>query len=267
MLFRSDSGHWYNHKGESVWQVPGSGGRLVSPDIRHARKLQLAPGVTTILRMADRPQLTRWREMEVCRIAALRAPKNLDDDLSGWIESVIAQSREVAAEAALAGSEIHAKVESDLLLTPNDPWIAAVRSSLAATRVKPEAWKREQGCVSKLGFATKSDLHADGWVIDIKTKDGDLSELETYDEHAMQLAATSHALGMLQSRSWSTSEQLPTKYGILYVRRDAPEARLVEVEANDIRRGWECFLSLLVFWQKKNKYAPSWATPIKINYE
>jgi hypothetical protein len=110
--------------------------------------------------------------------------------------------------------------------------------------------------VSEFGFATKSDLSTlgagDAWVVDVKTKDGPLDEQKTYDEHAMQLAATRQALG------WDVGP-LPARCGILFMRRDEPEAKFVAVEEEHVQRGWKMFLALLNYWQVKNRYVPSWA--------
>lgn len=253
-----DSGHWYDEHGKLVTAVPGSNGKLVAPDIRHARKLQLAPGVTGIIKVADKPQLSRWRELEVLKAADL-TQRELTESFDSWAAKCMQLSKMAAYAAASVGTEIHSKIELGLQ-SSSDPWVEKARTELAATGVATSAWRCEWSCVSKLGYATKSDLSADGevkWVIDIKTKDGDLHDLKTYDDHAMQVAATRVALG------WKNEK---TKCAILFVRRDQPQARLVHLSDEDVQHGWDCFSSLLLYWQTKNKYVPSWATKLSLQY-
>ena len=46
-----EGSHWYTRTGEAVYQVPSADGkRMIEPDLRHARKLGLVPGVIAPLR-------------------------------------------------------------------------------------------------------------------------------------------------------------------------------------------------------------------------
>lgn len=96
-----------------------------------------------------------------------------------------------------------------------------------------------------LGYGGKVDLHSDGWVIDIKTKDGDLTDCQLYDEHAMQLAAYRCGLNRPDARC-----------GILFVSRTEPCVRFMEMPPERLAKGWAMFSALLEFWQAKNDHAP-----------
>lgn len=256
------SGHWYDQDAIRYDTVPGAKGQPVRPDIRHARKLNLAPGVTTIIRAAASEPLVRWREERVLSVAQT-LPRASDEAEADYIARVLKATKELAEDTMSAGSDVHQLVE-DRLLDPecNHPTILAVLKLLEpVSGERPlHNWQSEAPAVSHYGFATRADLwlppiidHA-GCLIDIKTKDGDVSEARTYDEHAMQLAATREALGarcMLDRPAC----------GILFLSRDIPGcAKLVMLEERELDNAWDMFRSLLLFWQRKHAHVPEWAT-------
>lgn len=256
------TGHWYDGDGYRHDTVPGSKGTPVRPDIRHARKLDLAPGVTTIIRAASSEPLIRWREERVLAVAQA-IPRDESETESDYIARVMRATKESAEDTMAAGSDIHQLVE-DRLLDPecDHPTICAVREILAphAGDRPIHAWQSESPAVSGHGYATRADLwlppdtvHA-GCLVDIKTKDGDLTNARTYDEHAMQLAATREALG------YRIAEDRPP-CGILFLSRDVPGcAHMVMIDEDELANAWDMFRALLLYWQRKNKHVPSWAT-------
>lgn len=106
-------------------------------------------------------------------------------------------------------------------------------------------WKPEKSFAHPFGYAGKCDLHSDGWVVDFKTKDGEL-KADIWDEHAQQLAAYRRGLGVHSARC-----------AIVYVRRDKPEALFVEVPEEKLKTGLACFDALLAFYQAKTGYTPT----------
>ena len=261
--------HWYDADGIRYDSVPGAKGQPVRPDIRHARKLDLAPGVTTILRAAASEPLMRWREERVLSVA-LQSPMKLSEDSAQYIARILRETKEMAEDTMAAGSEIHQLVE-DRLLDPecDHPTILSVLKLLEPlSQERPlHAWKSEHPAVSYYGFATRADLFLPptndyachlGCLIDIKTKDGDVEHARTYDEHAMQLAATREALGYHGS---VRGAEVRVPCGILFLSRDIPgNAKLVMMDEDELRNAWDMFRSLLLFWQRKNGHVPSWAT-------
>lgn len=252
----SDGGHWYTSKGELVETVPGSKGTPIKPDIRHARKFDLAPGVTTIIKAADRPTLNMYREKQVL-LASLTLTRQEGETDEQWIDRIMADSREHARNAADRGSELHGQVERGLGdLYSDNPWVFAVAEQLE--QVAPNSrtlWRCERPCVGEYGYATKSDLSLDtpthAVVVDIKSKDGPLEELRLWDEHSQQLAATREALGLRTAQC-----------AILFLSRTEPQARLVLATEDQIQHGWACFKALLHYWQIKHRHKPSWSKQI-----
>jgi hypothetical protein len=226
------SGHWYDQDAIRYDTVPGAKGQPVRPDIRHARKLNLAPGVTTIIRAAASEPFVRWREERVLSVAQT-LPRAADEAEADYIARIL-----------------------------RHPTILAVLKLLEPlSGERPlHKWQSEAPAVSHYGFATRADLwlppnfdHA-GCLIDIKTKDGDVSEARTYDEHAMQLAATREALG-----ARCLMDRPPC--GILFLSRDIPGcSKLVMLDERELDNAWDMFRSLLLFWQRKHAHVPEWAT-------
>ena len=250
-----EGGHWYTQGGRLVETVTGVRGAQVRPDIRHARKHQFAPGVTTIIKVADKPQLTVYRERQVLLAAATepRIPGETDAD---WVDRVMVSAREHAKNAAEEGTAIHGRVERGLADPDSgDPWVQAVRMALSGWAGDLD-WACVTPCVHENGFATKSDLNCrrgNGLVVDIKTKDGSLDALQLWDEHYQQLAATREALDLPYADC-----------AIVFVSRTEPAARLAIADFDGLEHGWSTFKACLHLWQTKNRYRPSWATRIDL---
>ena len=252
----TSGGHWYTQTGEQVGQVEGSKkGSWVRPDIRHARKLDLAPGVTTIIGCAHREDLVRW-QINQGIMAALTLPRKQGESDPEFVSRVVRDSKEQVEQAADKGTEIHGAVQRFIetgFVTPGheESVEAAIRALEAVCG--SQDWHSEKGVASLYGYGTKADLSSDLWIVDIKTKDGDqakIDETRLYDSHPMQLAATDHALGKHKRLA-----------GILFLSRTHPRAaRFVPAEQEAMDRGMGMFLSLLRYWQIKNQHRPSWAT-------
>lgn len=250
--FLAESGHWYDRNGTQIATVTGSKGDLVKPDLRHARKHGFVPGVTTVIKSADREGLTMYRERSVL-MAALTLPRNEGESDEAYCNRVMADSKRAAAEAAEQGSAIHARIEHGLNQKDStDPWVLAVRETLGYAFGIEDGWNTETPCVHGYGFGTKSDLnHASGIVVDIKTKEQSLDRVKLYPEHWQQLAATRAALNMPKAQC-----------AIIFVSRTEPVATAIVASEVDIQHGWDVFCSLLNYWQVKNKCRPDWAVPI-----
>ena len=257
----SDSGHWYTKEAQLIETLPGAKGQQVKPDIRHARKHDLCPGVTTIIKAADRPALTVYRERQVL-LASLTLTRQPDETDDAWIDRIMQDSREHAIKAAERGSELHGYVERELTNSSSTHGhVIAVANELET--IAPGcrlSWRSELPCVGDLGYATKSDLsvnrNGQRWVVDIKSKDGPLDELRLWDEHSQQLAATRYALATKEP------EMIDAKCAILFLSRTDPQARIVVATDEQIQHGWECFKALAHYWQIKNKHKPTWSKVI-----
>lgn len=262
-----ESGHWYDPRARQLVEtVPYSKkGTSGPPDLRHARKLGLVPGVTTITSCAAAWGLERWKREQVL-MAALTLPRRDGETDQQFCARVIEDSESASETARNAGTAIHAEIQQHYTdgMLPDDPimltHVAGARDVILNVWGENE-WVPER-CVSHtLGYATKVDLFCpDGRIIlDFKSKDfgpDDAVNLTTYDDHAMQLAAGAVALAGPQGGS---EVLVGVRAAIVYVSRTHPGLSWpVGVSPEELHRGWQMFQALLSFWKTKNRYDSSW---------
>lgn len=252
-----ESGHWYDRNGQPVFEVQGAK-KMVKPTIVHARKLGLVPGITTILKVANKPQLTTWLRKQSI-LAALTLPRQEGETEDAWLDRVTEDADSIGGAAAEEGTRIHAAIERSYLGIDYDPaysqHVEGVRALIQRV-CGDQVWSPEKSFYCTLGFGSKSDLHSDGWVLDFKGKDGDqatLDDLDVYEDHEMQLAATRHGLWDHYSRVGGIDFRSSADCAIVYVSRTHPGAcSLKRIPQEKLDRGWQMFLNLLGFWRLRN---------------
>jgi len=245
--FAAESGHWYQADGTPAYEIVGANGKTRPTTIRDARKLNLYPSVTTIIRLMDAPGLTRWK-MTQFGLACLTLPKLPDESLDAFMERAAKDSQEEGKKAAALGEYIHGGIERHYRDEPVDPellpWVQVATAAIESL-CGPQTWSAERSFASPLGYGGKVDLHSDQWVLDIKTKADDKTDL--FDEHFMQLAAYQAGL-MLGPMA---------RCGIVFVNRLEPRAVAVQASLDDLRKGGDMFDALLALHQAKNRYKPT----------
>ena len=243
----AESTHWYTRNGEPMYTVMGkTTGAPRNTTLKDARELNLVPSVTTILNVAAKPGLNVWLQ-EQAILAALTLPRGEDELESAWLKRVVHDSKEQGRIAADIGTEIHEAVQSHYEGRTGSKYPFHVQTCVKAieTHYGARNWVCERAFAHELGFGGKVDMHADGIVIDIKTKDfTDPTKPLWYDEHLIQLAAYRVGLGMPEARCAN----------VFISRNDAELAVVKEWAEDDLKRGWEMFCSLLRFWQIKNQH-------------
>lgn len=243
----SESNHWYTREGLPQYTVEASKGGQRATTLRDARKFNLVPSVTTILNVAAKPALTAWMQRQVL-LAALTLPRIQSESEDDYIDRIVEDSKQQGRMAADAGTDIHAAIQSFYEGTIFNRHAGHVAGCIEAisNSFGMQPWISERSFAHELGFGGKADLHAPGFVLDIKTKEfTDSNKIEAYDEHLMQLSAYRVGLGMPQARCANVFVSR-TQEGLTVVK---------EWSADDLSRGWEMFLSLLKFWQLKNKHS------------
>lgn len=246
-MHAAESLHWYKRDGTPAYQVEAAKGGMRPTTLRDARKLNLVPSVTAIIRCAAAPGLERWKVQQGI-LAALTLPKVAGESEDAYLARILADSQEQAKKAAERGSAIHAAIQGSFEdETPTEdmwPYVKGVLGELQK-HCGDHTWRPEQSFAHRLGFGGKADLHCLDWVIDIKTKEFDTTaDLKTWDEHAMQLGAYREGLEIPKARA-----------GICYVSATVPGlAKFIEIQEEELSRGWTCFYSLLHYWQAKNTY-------------
>ena len=244
--FAAESGHFYHADGTTAYEVVGANGKTRPTTIRDARKLNLYPSVTTIIRLMDAPGLTRWK-MTQFGLACLTLTKLPDESLDAFMERAAKDSQEEGKKAAARGEYIHGGIERHHRGEPVDPellpWVQVATDAIESL-CGPQKWSAERSFAAPLGYGGKVDLHSSEWVLDIKTKDDDKADL--YDEHFCQLRAYAVGLGIPDARC-----------GIVFVNRREPKAAAVEASKDDLDKGEAMFRALLALHQAKNRYKPT----------
>ena len=243
----AESTHWYTRTGDPMYTVPSKKDGSQRPTtLRDARERNLVPSVTTILNIAAKPGLNVWLQ-EQAILAALTLPRYENEPESVWLKRVVQDSKSQARDAADLGTEIHTAVQGFYEGKRASAFPIHVQTCTKAIESHYGArnWVAERAFAHEMGFGGKVDLHCDGIVIDIKTKDfSDPSKVVPYDEHLMQLAAYRVGLGMPEARCAN-----------VFISRTNPDLAVVtEWAEEDLQRGWKMFTALLSFWQYKNQY-------------
>jgi hypothetical protein len=247
----SEGGHWYDRTGAACHTIIGANGKERPTTLRDARKHGYCPSVTTIIKCAAAPALERWRRDQMMQ-AALTLPRLDGEAEAAWISRVWTDSGETSRKAAERGTAIHAAIQGAYEGFGSTKYIEHVNGAMAVVSEWHErVWTPERSFAHKLGFGGKVDLSGLGHVLDFKSKEFDVStDLNTYDEQAMQLAAYREGLGMPQARA-----------AIVYVSVTTPGlARLIEIPEEELKRGWKMFLHLLNYWKVKNKFSSDFDT-------
>lgn len=192
-----DGSHWYYPDAKPCYELPkkdGSGMKV--PTLADARKLNLLPSVTTILKVLHKQALVDWL-IEQSVLAVLTTPRNDGEELDAFIERVLHSEKiqdQEATKARELGTDMHAGLEALFGGGQIDeelrPWIEPAYLHLKA--LAPwEKIETETILVGK-GYAGKADFI--GWangghcIVDFKTTKK-LPTKASWGEHRLQLSA------------------------------------------------------------------------------
>lgn len=243
-----ENGHWYTKEGEPAYSTEGKTGTRPTT-LRDARKLGLLPSVTTIIGQLSKAGLDTWKQQQVL-LSALTLPKIATETEQEWLTRVMKDSKETGRKAADRGNAIHEVIQSfyENVLADWPPYVRAVEQTINE-HFGNQLWTSERSFAHDDGFGGKVDLSSRhdalrGWngaVVDFKTKDIALDKVDVYFEHILQLAAYRQGLGIPNARC-----------AIVFVNGTSNEVKLIEVEEEELQRGWECYWHLLKVYQLKN---------------
>jgi hypothetical protein len=246
----SESNHWYTIDGVPQYTVEAKKGGQRATTLRDARTMNLVPSVTTVLGVAAKPALTQWLQRQVL-LAALTLPRKEDEPEDDYIARIMEDSKEQGRSAADAGTEIHASIQGFYEGKPTGRHLPHVKGTKEAIDAHFGAhnWISERAFAHvDLRFGGKSDMYTDageGIVLDIKTKEfSDPAKVDGFDEHLMQLSAYRVGLGVPNARAANVFVSRSVE-GLVVVKEWTKE---------DLDRGWKMFMTLLSYWQLKNKF-------------
>lgn len=252
-VYKSDSAHWYTPEGVAAYDQPKADGEGRTPTtLRHARKLNLLPSVTTILRVLDKPALNSWL-VEQAVLACLTAPRLPNEPLDAFIRRVLQVEQQQEQESAKArdlGTAIHAAIECALNVQP----IADDLTAYVLPAV--EACKRDLGSVAfteKIvvgrGYAGKADagFHTGTLLTLVDFKTTKTIPKRPYDEHRLQLAAYASALAQVVRQ--------PIRTANCYISTTEPGKFAVLIN-EPWPLDYDAFTHLVAYWQWANDYVP-----------
>ncbi len=256
----SESGHWYTRDGKPMYEVPNvSSGGMRPTTIRDARKLNLVPSATTIMKGEAKPQLINWL-VQQGMMACLTLPRLPGEDDTKFIERALDDSKQQVYKAAERGQYLHGLMESWLRhgnspsVSEQDlcyvrPAVEYIYQTFPGYTWDPEssfAWHDTQG----QWYGGKRDLcgtHPTNHpvVVDYKCKDfvKDSKKQLAWNEHVTQLAA----YGMPYGREF-------TALNLFVSTNEANVGHFVPVSWSqpEIVDGRRAFLALLDLWYARN---------------
>ena len=250
----SESGHFYYPDGRPAYTIQGKKG--IRPTTKaDAKKLGLYPSVTTIMGEASSYGLIHYGINQAIE-AALTLPRHEGENSADYIKRVRHDAKEHARIRAEEGTAIHAYLQARFEGKPfgwtyPNPKMEAMHECYKAAEVEiiekigVQEWECEKSFTVKVndcGYGGKVDLYNDSYLLDIKSKEGSLDDIQLYDNHLMQLAAYQVGLRLDNARC-----------GILFVSTNMT-AKLVIADEKDINRGWAMFRALLEYWYSKYKF-------------
>lgn len=239
-----ESGHWYRSDGTPAYTYINKKGEEKPTTLREARRENLRPSVTQIIKLAAAPGLQNWI-IDQHILACLTMPRVDGESDTDYLVRIKRDAGEQARQARERGTEIHAAIQSGFEGKYVSPEMMPFYLSAWATLDKEcqrQAWICEKSFATPR-YGGKCDLLCDGYLIDIKTSDRPVAGLKLWDDHKMQLAA--YAMGLHKIGS------LLPKCGILYVNSVDASSRLIWVEGEDLGKGWNCFDALCDFYYSR----------------
>lgn len=254
-------GHWYHADGSPAYEIKAKAGHMRPVTLRDARKLDLFPSVTGIIKCAAAPALEAWKVRQGI-LAALTLPRIPGETEDIFADRVLEDSKRQARDAAILGSVIHEQLQRAFDGQPEPeywPFVNPVRQWLRDTFPGVE-WSSERSFASSLGFGGKVDLFSRQRpiVLDFKTKDFDQAgaeKIKGYDEQGMQLAAYAVGLGLDGDPRAPAPERVN-----LFVSTKVPGLLVPIVwPPETFGRHWAMFEALLTYWQADKKYRPGGA--------
>lgn len=181
-----ESSHWYTVGGEPRFNAT----------LREARKENLLPSVTSVIKSIANPQLERWKQ-EQCILAAISTERSHDEPDLEFARRIATEAERKSSEAAEVGTILHGLIARKL----DGEFISLYEydDKISSMFFAVDEWIESQGfsrCQAETSFASVDgyagtiDCIADDVIIDWKTQGTRPGEkYRAYHEWCMQLAA------------------------------------------------------------------------------
>lgn len=266
---RSNDSHWYYIDGKPCYELPKADGKgMKSPTLADARKLNLAPSVTTILKILDKPALRDWL-IEQAVLAVLTTPKKPGEADDQFVKRVLQVERVQDQESQVArdmGSEIHDALEKLFSGNPVSDELKPFVMPAYTEIIKRGKMVSLELPVAGRGYGGRLDAVQDQGEIlmlwDWKTtkKLPDPAKGGSWSEHRLQLSAYAKAYHT-KNKDADLLKGKRIRTGNVYISSIDP-GKFVICEHPD--NEWiitfsEGFFPLLIHWQWMNDYRPDYA--------
>jgi len=256
--YASESGHWYDKNGTPAYTQPNKSkpGEERNTTLRDAKKLELVPSVTTVMKLEAKPGLERWKMNQVI-LACLTLPRIESEGVDEFEKRIWIDANEHAKVARENGTRIHGILENYYKgghTEPGDmetvvaPVLRAIKKHFGL-----QEWEAEKSFSSPGGYGGKVDLHSKDVVIDFKTKEFTEDKLPgVFPEQKKQLSAYANGLGLCD---WQGDNLTFPRCANVFVSVSVPGlVHVVEHKQKDLQHAFDCFLAQLIWWQKEKKY-------------
>lgn len=254
--YSAEGSHWYTTTGEPMYEIQAKNGNMRATTLADARKLNLLPSVTTVLKSLHKQALVDWL-IEQAVLAVLTTPRKEGEAVDQFVQRVLHQERVQDQESQAAkdrGTAIHQALETASkgeAVEDNELWKwcepAYKEVSQRGRMVAVES------CVVGPGYAGKVDLIQENgsvWVYDWKTTKK-LPTKGAYLEHVLQLSAYAKALAM----RGNTGDRVIRTANVYISTID--QGQFVVCEHGDWQPTFEdAFAPLLKVWQWMHDYRP-----------
>jgi len=246
------SQHWYDAvTGAPRYTTIGKNGKERNTTLRDAKANPgtLVPSVSTINGQLSKDGLNNWLQGEAIK-ACMENPRQEEESEKEYIARCMELAKKKSQEAMTRGTTIHDWIESyyNNEFIPDSPSYVITVDKAVTTHFGSQLWIPEQSLVNaQEGYGGKCDLYCkprhdfSGVVIDFKTTEKAPGDLTPYLEHTLQLAAYREVLAP------------SARCANVYINGETGEVAIYEHSEQDLRDGYEMFLSLLKIYKLKNK--------------
>lgn len=262
---KSDGSHWYYPDGKPCYELPKKDGTgMKVPTLADARKLNLVPGVTTILKILHKQALVEWM-VEQAVLAVLTTPRQPGEPDDAFVKRVLSTDRVQDQESQAArdrGTEIHDAMEALMTCKPVSeeikPWVMPAFDALRnrGTVIQTEMSIVGEGYGGRIDLILAADKVIEVWDYKSAKKLPDPEKGGAWSEHRLQLAAYAKAV---------RSQMLAAQKGL-----NVPEIRTANLYISTVECGkfviceheeWAGtytagFEPLVAHWQWANRYRP-----------
>lgn len=247
--FDERASHWYTRDGKACYEVPKKDGGMRKTNISDARKMDLLPSPTSLLKILAKPQLDSWKIEQAC-LSVLTSPRREGEDVDDFVYRVLHVEQEHNAErdaAADMGTRIHDAVECAL----NDVQFSLclkpyVDAALAEVNSLGRVVMTEKILVGN-GHAGRTDcvLESDDFITVCDFKSTNKVPDKPYDEAVLQISSYCYSLG-------NTGDKR-VRGAIIYIDRNNPGAIGTHiVRDEELERAYKRFRLILEYWKLTN---------------